>query len=69
MSKEYNQQDGGPATQPDSGEVTQNVTDERPATVGERSTQPSMAGQGTGQISGADAEREAPASRTGEEEV
>jgi hypothetical protein len=57
MTERYNQQDGGPATQPDSGEIVTDAEDARPATVGERSTEQGVAGQGLGQITGAGGER------------
>ncbi len=57
MDERYNQQDGGPATQPDSGEIVTVPEGSRPATVGERSTEQGVAGQGLGQISGAGGER------------
>ncbi|MDQ3687953.1 MAG: hypothetical protein M3430_20440 [Acidobacteriota bacterium] len=57
MAERYNQQDGGPTTQPDSGEIVSDSHDARPATVGERSTEEGVAGQGLGQISGAGGER------------
>jgi hypothetical protein len=50
MTEEYRKQDGGPVTQTD---PEQNVSDPkkaRPATVGERSTEEGMAGQGLGQM-------------------
>ncbi|HYH87265.1 MAG TPA: hypothetical protein VEX60_17570 [Pyrinomonadaceae bacterium] len=58
MTERYNQQDG----EPDSGEVASDPGGERAATLGERATEPNVAGQGLGQISGADGER--PTSRT-----
>ena len=51
MPEKYNQQDGGPQIQPDSNENVSDPNEARPATVGERSTQEGMAGQGLGQIS------------------
>ncbi len=57
MTERYNQQDGGPATQPDSGEIVTDPNGARPATVGERRTEEGVAGQGLGQISGAGGER------------
>lgn len=52
MTERYNQQDGGEATQPDSGETVSDAPGARPAMVGERETQEGMAGQGLGQMSG-----------------
>lgn len=52
MTEGYNQQDGGPQTQPDAGENVPDPRGARPAVVGERDTQEGMAGQGLGQISG-----------------
>ncbi len=57
MTERYNQQDGGPATQPGSGQIVTDREGARPATVGERSTEQGVAGQGLGQISGAGGER------------
>ena len=67
MTERYNQQDGGPATQPDSGEIVTVPEGSRPATVGERSTGQGMAGQGLGQISGAGGERRDSTAATGDE--
>lgn len=64
MTERYNHQDGGPATQPDSGAVASEPVGERSATVGERATEPNLAGQGLGQISGAAGERADPVSRS-----
>ena len=52
MAEQYNQQDGGAATQPDSNEVVSDPNNARPATIGERKTEPGTAGQGLGQIAG-----------------
>jgi hypothetical protein len=57
MTERYNKQDGGPATQMDSGEIAIDSDEERSATVGDRATEPNVGGQGLGQISGADGER------------
>lgn len=52
MTEQYNQQDGGPATQPDAGEIVSDPNEARPATTGERNTEAGVAGQGLGQMSG-----------------
>lgn len=67
MTESYNRQDGGPATQSDSGEIANEPVGDSAATVGERSTEPNLAGQGLGQISGADGERADPVSRSSDE--
>ena len=67
MTERYNKQDGGPATQPDSGEIAIDPSEERSAVVGERSTEPNLGGQGLGQISGAEGER--PTTREGADPV
>ena len=58
MAEKYNQQDGGPNPHPDSNEVVTDPNNARPATVGERSTQENMAGQGLGQMSGPEDEQQ-----------
>ncbi len=50
MSEKYNQQDGAPTTRPDSDENVTDKNDAHPATVGERSTEDKVAGQGLGQM-------------------
>ena len=60
MSKPYDQQDGAPQTQPDSGETVKDPKGARPATIGERSTEDKVAGQGLGQMKDGEAEHRAP---------
>ncbi len=62
MTERYNQQTGGPAIQPDSGEIVSDPNGDHPAVVGERSTVEGRAGQGLGQMSDADNE----AAKTGD---
>ena len=50
MAERYNQQDGSPQTQPDSGETVSDPNEAHPATIGERSTEEGVAGQGLGQM-------------------
>ncbi len=57
MTEQYNQQDGGPAISPDSGEIVSDPNGDHPAVVGERSTVEGRAGQGLGQMSSADDKR------------
>lgn len=52
MAERYNQQDGAPQTQPDSGETVSDPNEAHPATIGERSTEEGVAGQGLGQMPG-----------------
>ncbi len=60
MSEKYNQQDGAPQERPDSGETAKERDGERSATVGERSTEENVAGQGLGQMKEGETERRAP---------
>ena len=60
MSERYDQQDGAPQTQPDSGETVEDPSGARPATIGERSTEDKVAGQGLGQMKNDDLEHRAP---------
>jgi hypothetical protein len=55
MTEQYNKQDGSP--EKDSDQTVSVPDDARPATVGERSTQENMAGQGLGQMPDEDAEK------------
>jgi hypothetical protein len=57
VSEKYDQQDGAPQVRPDSGET---VDDKTGATVGERSTEENVAGQGLGQMKENDVEHRAP---------
>lgn len=50
MTEEYRKQDGGPVTQTDDEQNVSDPNHARPATVGERSTQEGVAGQGLGQM-------------------
>jgi hypothetical protein len=50
MTEEYRKQDGGPVTQPDAEQNVSDPNHSRPATVGERSTEEGVAGQGLGQM-------------------
>ena len=52
MAEHYDQQDGAPQTQPDSGETVSEQNEAHPATIGERSTEEGVAGQGLGQMPG-----------------
>lgn len=52
MAERYDQQDGAPQTQPDSGETVSDPNEAHPATIGERSTEEGVAGQGLGQMPG-----------------
>lgn len=63
MSERYDQQDGAPQTQPDSGETVKEENGERSATIGERSTEDKVAGQGLGQMKDGEAEQRAPGAR------
>jgi hypothetical protein len=63
VSEKYDQQDGAPQTQPDSGETVNDPKGARPATIGERSTEDNVAGQGLGQIKDADIEHRAPGAK------
>ena len=60
MTKEYDQQDGAPQTRPDSNETVKESAGARPATIGERSTEENVAGQGLGQMSEGEADHRAP---------
>lgn len=62
MSERYNQQDGAPEIRPDSQETVRDKNQNRPATVGERSTEDKVAGQGLGQMSDEETEHRAPGS-------
>lgn len=55
MTEQYNKQDGSP--EKDSDQTVSDPNNARPATVGERSTQENMAGQGLGQMPDEDAEK------------
>lgn len=55
MTEQYNKQDGSP--EKDSDQTVSDPAGARPATVGERSTQENMAGQGLGQMPDEDAEK------------
>ena len=63
VSEKYDQQDGAPQTRPDSGETVKERNDERTATVGERSTEDKVAGQGLGQMKDGEAEHRAPGTK------
>lgn len=63
MSERYNRQDGAPETRPDSGEAVKDSDQNPTATVGERSTEEKVAGQGLGQMSGEEAEHRAPGTK------
>lgn len=52
MAERYDQQDGSPQSQPDKGENVSDTNEAHPATIGERSTEEKVAGQGLGQYSG-----------------
>lgn len=60
MSERYNQQDGSPEVRPDSAETVEDSKGARPATIGERSTEDKVAGQGLGQMKNDDIEHRAP---------
>jgi hypothetical protein len=60
VSEKYDQQDGAPQERPDSGETVNDKTGARPATVGERSTEENVAGQGLGQMKEGEAKHRAP---------
>jgi hypothetical protein len=60
VSEQYDQQDGAPQTQPDSGETVKDETGAHPATIGERSTEENVAGQGLGQLNKEDIGHRAP---------
>jgi hypothetical protein len=60
VSEQYDQQDGAPQTQPDSGETVKDSAGGRSATIGERSTEDKVAGQGLGQMKNDDIEHRAP---------
>ncbi|HYY59229.1 MAG TPA: hypothetical protein VE842_18005 [Pyrinomonadaceae bacterium] len=60
MTKQYNQQDGAPETEPESDQARSDPNDARPAVVGERSTQEGMAGQGLGQMTDGEGEPKSP---------
>jgi hypothetical protein len=63
VSERYDQQDGAPQTQPDSGETVEAEKDARPATIGERSTEDKVAGQGLGQMKEGETEHRAPGAK------
>ena len=50
MTEKYDQQDGAPDPRPDTDTAVNDQNDAHPATVGERSTQENMGGQGLGQM-------------------
>jgi hypothetical protein len=52
MTEGYDQQDGSPQTEPGKGENVSDLNEAHPATIGERSTEDKVAGQGLGQYSG-----------------
>lgn len=60
MSERYNQQDGAPSDRPDSNENVEDRNNARPATVGERSTEEKVAGQGLGQMKDGEIRHRAP---------
>lgn len=60
MSERYDQQDGAPQTQPDSGETVRDSGGAPSAAIGERSTEDKVAGQGLGQMKNDDIEHRAP---------
>ncbi len=62
MSERYDQQDGAPQTRPDSNETVRDGNDARPATIGERSTEDKVAGQGLGQMKDGETGHRAPGS-------
>jgi hypothetical protein len=57
VTEKYNQQDGSPDPQPESGEGVADPNDARPAVVGERSTEEGVGGQGLGQLKNSDDEQ------------
>jgi hypothetical protein len=63
LGERYNQQDGAPETRPDSGETVKDSAENRTATVGERSTEEKVAGQGLGQMSGEETGHRAPGTK------
>ncbi|HKS26248.1 MAG TPA: hypothetical protein VJS44_00440 [Pyrinomonadaceae bacterium] len=60
MSERYDQQEGAPQERPDSGETVNDSAGARPATIGERSTEDKVAGQGLGQMKNDDIKHRAP---------
>lgn len=60
MSERYDRQDGAPEVRPDSGETAKDEEGARSATIGERSTEDKVAGQGLGQMKEGEAEHRAP---------
>lgn len=60
MSERYDRQDGAPALRPDSNETVKDETGGSAATIGERSTEDKVAGQGLGQMKNEDIEHRAP---------
>ncbi len=60
MSERYDQQDGAPAERPDSNENVKDSNNARPATIGERSTEDKVAGQGLGQMNEGETQHRAP---------
>jgi hypothetical protein len=62
VSERYDQQDGAPQTKPDSNETVKDSNDERTATIGERSTEDKVAGQGLGQMKEGETKHRAPGS-------
>lgn len=63
MSERYDQQDGAPETRPDSGEAVEDKAGARPATIGERSTEDKVAGQGLGQMKEGETRHRAPGAK------
>ena len=63
MSEKYDRQDGAPTTRPDSAETVEDDKNARPATIGDRSTEEGVAGQGLGQIKDGDIKHRAPGSK------
>jgi hypothetical protein len=63
LSERYNQQDGAPEMRPDSAETVKDLNDARPATIGERSTEDNVAGQGLGQMKEGETEHRAPGAK------
>jgi hypothetical protein len=60
VEERYNQQDGAPETRPDSAETVTDRNNARPATIGERSTEDKVAGQGLGQMKDKEPQHRAP---------
>lgn len=60
MSERYDQQDGAPSERPDSNENIVDNKGARPATIGERSTEDKVAGQGLGQMKDGEIRHRAP---------